>query len=106
MLIDAIGQLGRVAVIGGSEDYTGAPYFSGMASAKLGADMVHYATYARKPTYLLIVSTVTCYLRTWCQPGHQELFPQPHGPPIHETTEEPRSGRDCREYFRRSRGNA
>lgn len=34
------GQLGRVAVIGGSEDYTGAPYFSAMASARLGADMV------------------------------------------------------------------
>jgi ATP-dependent NAD(P)H-hydrate dehydratase len=34
------GQLGRVAVIGGSEDYTGAPYFSAMASAKLGCDMV------------------------------------------------------------------
>ncbi|KAK5256455.1 hypothetical protein LTR16_003224 [Cryomyces antarcticus] len=33
------GMLGRVAVIGGSEDYTGAPYFSAMASAKLGADM-------------------------------------------------------------------
>jgi ATP-dependent NAD(P)H-hydrate dehydratase len=36
-----VGQLGRVAVIGGSEDYTGAPYFSAMASAKLGCDMVH-----------------------------------------------------------------
>lgn len=34
------GQLGRIAVIGGSEDYTGAPYFSAMASAKLGCDMV------------------------------------------------------------------
>lgn len=34
------GQLGRVAVIGGSEDYTGAPYFSAMASARLGCDMV------------------------------------------------------------------
>ena len=34
------GQLGRVGVIGGSEDYTGAPYFSAMASAKLGCDMV------------------------------------------------------------------
>lgn len=30
------GQLGRVAVIGGSLDYTGAPYFSAMASARLG----------------------------------------------------------------------
>jgi ATP-dependent NAD(P)H-hydrate dehydratase len=34
------GQMGRIAVIGGSEDYTGAPYFSAMASARLGADMV------------------------------------------------------------------
>ena len=32
--------MGRVAVIGGSEDYTGAPYFSAVASARLGADMV------------------------------------------------------------------
>ncbi|OGE53476.1 hypothetical protein PENARI_c007G09172 [Penicillium arizonense] len=32
------GQLGRVAVIGG---YTGAPYFSAMASARLGCDMSH-----------------------------------------------------------------
>lgn len=34
------GQLGRVAVLGGSVDYTGAPYFSAMASARLGCDMV------------------------------------------------------------------
>lgn len=38
------GQLGRVAVIGGSEDYTGAPFFSAMASARLGCDMVGGAT--------------------------------------------------------------
>ncbi|KAL4880808.1 Ribokinase-like protein [Aspergillus karnatakaensis] len=35
------GQQGRVAVIGGSLDYTGAPYFSAMASARLGCDMSH-----------------------------------------------------------------
>ncbi len=35
-----VGQMGRVGVIGGSEDYTGAPYFSAMASARLGCDMV------------------------------------------------------------------
>ena len=33
------GQLGRVAVIGGSADYTGAPYFSAMSSARLGCDL-------------------------------------------------------------------
>lgn len=32
-----------MAVIGGSEDYTGAPYFSAMASARLGCDMVSAA---------------------------------------------------------------
>lgn len=37
------GQLGRVGVIGGSEDYTGAPYFSAMASARLGCDMVSFS---------------------------------------------------------------
>ncbi|KFA66319.1 hypothetical protein S40285_01882 [Stachybotrys chlorohalonatus IBT 40285] len=35
------GQLGRVAVLGGSVDYTGAPYFSAMASARLGCDLSH-----------------------------------------------------------------
>jgi len=35
------GQLGRIGVIGGSKDYTGAPFFSAMASARLGADMSH-----------------------------------------------------------------
>jgi len=35
------GQLGRVAVIGGSADYTGAPYFSAMASARQGCDLSH-----------------------------------------------------------------
>ncbi|CAK7217277.1 hypothetical protein SEUCBS140593_003155 [Sporothrix eucalyptigena] len=35
------GQLGRIGVIGGSENYTGAPYFSAMASARLGCDLSH-----------------------------------------------------------------
>ncbi|KAF8251978.1 Ribokinase-like protein [Wilcoxina mikolae CBS 423.85] len=35
------GQHGRVAVIGGSEEYSGAPFFSANASALLGADLSH-----------------------------------------------------------------
>ncbi|KAJ3055503.1 hypothetical protein HK097_010278 [Rhizophlyctis rosea] len=35
------GQAGRIAVLGGSEDYTGAPYFAGIASLKVGADLCH-----------------------------------------------------------------
>jgi ATP-dependent NAD(P)H-hydrate dehydratase len=43
--MSSLGQHGRVAVIGGSEDYTGAPYFSAMASARLGCDMVRLLFY-------------------------------------------------------------
>ncbi|KAI8980388.1 Ribokinase-like protein [Pilobolus umbonatus] len=35
------GQAGRLGVVGGSEDYTGAPYFSGIAAMKLGVDLCH-----------------------------------------------------------------
>ncbi|KAF9391276.1 hypothetical protein CPB97_007082 [Podila verticillata] len=35
------GQGGRVCVLGGSSEYTGAPYFSGMSALRLGADLSH-----------------------------------------------------------------
>ncbi|KAI8333644.1 Ribokinase-like protein [Chlamydoabsidia padenii] len=35
------GQAGRIGIVGGSEEYTGAPYFSGISSMKLGADLCH-----------------------------------------------------------------
>ena len=35
------GQCGRIGVIGGSREYTGAPYFSGMAALRFGSDLVH-----------------------------------------------------------------
>ncbi|ORZ40916.1 H-hydrate dehydratase [Catenaria anguillulae PL171] len=35
------GNCGRVAVIGGCQEYTGAPYFSALASLKLGCDLSH-----------------------------------------------------------------
>ena len=35
------GQSGRIAVIGGCAEYTGAPYFAGIAALKTGADLVH-----------------------------------------------------------------
>ncbi|KAK0660505.1 Ribokinase-like protein [Cercophora samala] len=48
------GQMGRVAVIGGSEDYTGAPYFSAMASARLGCDLSHVIC---TPTAATVIKT-------------------------------------------------
>lgn len=35
------GQNGKVGVIGGSKDYTGAPYYAGVSSLKAGADISH-----------------------------------------------------------------
>ncbi|KAI9326651.1 Ribokinase-like protein [Zopfochytrium polystomum] len=35
------GQCGRVLVVGGSEEYCGAPFFAGMAALRTGADICH-----------------------------------------------------------------
>lgn len=35
------GQCGRVAVIGGCKEYTGAPYFAAISAMKVGADLAH-----------------------------------------------------------------
>ncbi|KAG8822981.1 hypothetical protein FS842_000038 [Serendipita sp. 407] len=35
------GQAGRVGIFGGCRDYTGAPYFAGMAALRAGADLAH-----------------------------------------------------------------
>lgn len=38
------GQNGKVGVIGGSKEYTGAPFYAGMASLRAGADISHIFT--------------------------------------------------------------
>lgn len=35
------GQAGRIGVVGGSLEYTGAPYFTAISALKVGADLVH-----------------------------------------------------------------
>jgi len=35
------GQAGRVGVLGGSQDYTGAPFFAAMSALRLGCDLSH-----------------------------------------------------------------
>ncbi|XP_048007546.1 ATP-dependent (S)-NAD(P)H-hydrate dehydratase [Leguminivora glycinivorella] len=35
------GQAGRIGIVGGSLEYTGAPYFAGISALKVGADLVH-----------------------------------------------------------------
>lgn len=35
------GEAGRIGVVGGCEEYTGAPIFASMAAFRTGADLVH-----------------------------------------------------------------
>lgn len=35
------GSLGRIGIVGGCTQYTGAPYFAGITSLKIGADLVY-----------------------------------------------------------------
>ncbi|XP_076312799.1 ATP-dependent (S)-NAD(P)H-hydrate dehydratase-like [Tachypleus tridentatus] len=35
------GQAGRIGIVGGSREYTGAPYFAGISALKTGADLCH-----------------------------------------------------------------
>ncbi|GAA5934216.1 hypothetical protein JCM1841_004700 [Sporobolomyces salmonicolor] len=35
------GQAGRIGVLGGSKDYSGAPYFASMTTLRMGADLAH-----------------------------------------------------------------
>lgn len=59
------GQGGKVAVIGGSKDYTGAPFFASMAAFRAGAELVYVLAYPQAASVLktyspdLIVKTVS-----------------------------------------------
>jgi NAD(P)H-hydrate repair Nnr-like enzyme with NAD(P)H-hydrate dehydratase domain len=35
------GEAGRIGIIGGSTEYTGAPFYAGIAALKTGCDLVH-----------------------------------------------------------------
>ncbi|XP_058464057.1 ATP-dependent (S)-NAD(P)H-hydrate dehydratase isoform X2 [Malaya genurostris] len=58
------GQAGRIGVVGGSMEYTGAPYFAAISALKVGADLVHVfcpQAAAQKP---LIIDADGLYLIT------------------------------------------
>ncbi|KAH8245936.1 hypothetical protein KR032_001319 [Drosophila birchii] len=44
------GQSGRIGVIGGSLEYTGAPYFAAITSLKIGADLAHVFCHSNAST--------------------------------------------------------
>lgn len=46
------GQYGRIGVIGGSLEYTGAPYFAAISAIKVGADLSHVFCHADAATVI------------------------------------------------------
>ncbi|RVD82740.1 uncharacterized protein DFL_007155 [Arthrobotrys flagrans] len=79
------GQMGRVAVIGGCEDYTGAPFFSANASALLGADLSHIIC---EPNAAGVIKTYSPNLMV-----HPYMLQSNHLPPDSKETAESLSER-------------
>ncbi|KAI7892391.1 Ribokinase-like protein [Mucor mucedo] len=70
------GQAGRVGIVGGSEDYTGAPYFSGITAMKVGVDLCHIFCEPGAGTVIKAYSPdliVHPYLRTQEKIGHTSI---------------------------------
>ena len=80
------GQCGRIGIIGGSCEYTGAPYFAAMTALRLGADIVHvFCTSSAGPAIksyspdlivhpILDDDTVLKQLRVWLPRLHSIVF--------------------------------
>jgi len=77
------GQAGRIGIVGGSKDYTGAPFYSGYASLRLGSDLSHVICEPSASTVIKTYSPdlmVHSYLSSSKDPetyrSHQEEFDQ------------------------------
>lgn len=72
------GEAGKIGVIGGCREYTGAPYFAAMSALRVGADLSHVfctngaATVVKSYSPELIVHP---YLPDASDPDHGELHP-------------------------------
>lgn len=59
-------QLGRVGVLGGSKDYTGAPFFASMSALRMGADLAYVLTAEEAAPALKAYSPELMVRRTVC----------------------------------------
>lgn len=51
------GQAGRICIVGGSPEYTGAPYFAAMSSMRAGADLAYIVTQEQTAALAIKAST-------------------------------------------------
>jgi ATP-dependent NAD(P)H-hydrate dehydratase len=70
------GQMGRIAIVGGSPDYTGAPYYAGQSALKFGADLsfIFCAKQACNPikSYSPELMVTSFYDEDTISPAHME----------------------------------
>ncbi|CAH8503778.1 unnamed protein product [Schistosoma turkestanicum] len=59
------GQMGRIAIVGGSKEYTGAPYFSAISALHCGADLVHVSRIDRPPCAVNFLINGHCHYRVF-----------------------------------------
>ena len=65
------GSCGRIAVVGGCDEYTGAPFFSAMAALRMGADQSTIFTCASAATPIKAYSPDICVT-----PSYERIFEQ------------------------------
>ena len=61
------GQAGKVGVLGGCREYTGAPFFAAFAALRVGADLSHvFCTRSAAPVIKACALHARCVRRTVC----------------------------------------
>jgi ATP-dependent NAD(P)H-hydrate dehydratase len=80
------GQMGRIAIVGGSPDYTGAPYYAGQSALKFGADLsfIFCAKQACNPikSYSPELMVTSFYDEDTISPAHMERVKRKNSNPI------------------------
>ncbi|KAF7684800.1 ATP-dependent (S)-NAD(P)H-hydrate dehydratase [Astathelohania contejeani] len=57
------GDNGIILIIGGSELYTGAPYFAAISALRTGADLVYIFSYDPMPLKSMLPECIICYVK-------------------------------------------
>merc|ERR1719506_2124912 len=73
---DYKGQGGRVAVIGGSTDFAGAPYYAAMAALRTGAELVYVYTAAEAAPAIKCYSPELMVTPAWQKSCSEPLRPE------------------------------
>jgi ATP-dependent NAD(P)H-hydrate dehydratase len=68
------GQSGKIAVIGGCREYTGAPYFAAFSSLKMGGDLAHIFCTTGAATVIKSYSPELIVHPYLHDPGEQDIF--------------------------------